>query len=183
MIRFFYVIAAATIALLTSCESKPTIQKYFVEKSEAKNFMAVDIGKSIIKTEGLKLSPDQQEALASVEHVNVLYFKADSLNGKQYEGEIAEVKELLKSDTYDELIKFNHDGMGGSVNTKGAGEHISEFVIYFRNEGSGFGLVRVTGNDMTPSHVFTIGQILGKSGLDDKQMAPIKQLFANNGLK
>jgi hypothetical protein len=183
MIRFFYVIAAAAIALLTSCESKPTIQKYFVEKSEAKDFMSVDIGKSIIKTDGLKLSDDQQKALASVEHVNVLFFKADSLNGKEYENEVTEVKELLKSDAYDELIKFNHDGMGGSVNTKGAGEHISEFVIYFRNEGTGFGLVRVTGNDMTPNHVFTIGQILQKSGLDDTQLAPLKQLFASNGVK
>jgi len=183
MIRFFYILATAAIALLASCSSEPTMQKYFVEKSEAKGFMAVDIGKSILKTDKLNLSAGQKEALASVEHVNVLFFKADSLNGKEYETQVAQVKSLLKTDAYDELIKFNHDGMGGSVNTKGAGEHIKEFVIYFRNEDTGFGLVRVTGNDMTPSHVFTIGQILQQSGFDDTQMAPLKQLFASNVAK
>lgn len=177
MIRFFYVIAAAAIALLTSCESKPTIQKYFVEKSESKDFMAVDIGKSILKTDAMQLTADQKKALESVEHVNVLLFKADSLNGKKYAEQTAEVNTLLKSDAYDELMKFNHDGMGGSVNTKGEGEHIKECVIYFRNKETGFGLVRVTGNDMTPSNIFTIGQILQKTGLDSTQMAPLKQLF------
>lgn len=177
MIRFFYVIAAAAIALLTSCESKPTVQKYFVEKSEAKDFMAVDLGKGLLNTDKLQLTADQKKAIESVEHVNVLFFKSDSLNGKTYEQETAQVKDILKSDSYDELIKFNHDGMGGSVNTKGSGDHIKEFVIYFRNQETGFGLVRVTGNDMTPAKVLTIGQIISKSDMDSTQLAPLQQLF------
>lgn len=179
MIRLLYIIAASAILLLTSCESKPTVQKYFIEKSEAKDFVAVDVAPGFIKTDSMDLSADQKKALKSLEHINVLVFKANDSNSKTYDKENAEVKKLLKSDTYEELVKFNHGGMGASISTKGEGEHIEEFVVYMHEPSNGFGLIRVTGDDMTPTNVLTIAQLLQNAPVDGAQLKPLQELFKN----
>ena len=180
MIRFLYLLAASAIALLTSCEGTPTVQKYFVEKSEAIDFMAVDIAPSFIKTDSIQLSAEEKKALESLDNVNVLVFKANATNAKEYENETAQVKGLLKTDSYEELIKFNHDGMGASISTKGEGEHIEEFVVYMHEPSNGFGLIRVTGDNMTPNNVLTIAQLLQKVPIDAAQLKPLQQLLKNN---
>ena len=161
---------------LVSCDNKPTLQKYFVEKAEAKDFIALDIAPSFIKTEKLTLTPEEQTALKSLHNLNVIAFKANGTNGLQYEKELANVKKLLKDDSYEELIKFNHEGMGASVSTKGEGEHIEEFVVLANQKTSGFGIVRVTGEDMTPSNVMTIVSLLQKANLDLDQLKPLKAM-------
>jgi len=181
MIRF--IIAAITALLLASCNNEPTVQKYFVTKAEEKSFMAVDIAPSIIKTDKLKLTGEEKKALDCLDHINVLVFKATNVNKPQFEKEKANVKSLLKTETYDELIKFNSGQGGGSINTKGEGEHINEFLVYVHQKDNGFGLVRVTGQDMTPANVMTIAGLMGKGGLDMDQLKPLQALMQSNNKK
>jgi hypothetical protein len=171
-----YLIAIAAM-LFTSCESKPTLQKYFVEKADNKNFIALDIAPTFIKTDSLQLSAEEKTALKSLHNLNVLAFKANDSNAAAYTKELADVKTLLKGDSYDELIKFNRDGMGASISTKGDGEHIEEFIILASNKDSGFGVVRVTGNDMTPTNVMTIVQLLQKANLNMEQFKPLQGML------
>ena len=70
--------------LLLSCDSKPTLQKYFVENSEKKSFVALDVSSSILNVEKTKLTADQKTALESFEKVNVLAFKLDETNKGEY---------------------------------------------------------------------------------------------------
>ena len=42
--------------LLMSCNSKPSLEKYFVENTENKNFVQVDVSPSILNIEKNKLS-------------------------------------------------------------------------------------------------------------------------------
>jgi hypothetical protein len=65
MKRHLY-IPVLMMLMLVSCEQKPTLQKYFVEKSETKDFAAIDIAPSFIKTDKLKLSAEEKAALESV---------------------------------------------------------------------------------------------------------------------
>lgn len=182
MIRFLITTLTALAALLmASCSNEPTVQKYFVEKAEQKGFMAVDIAPSIIKTDKLKLNADEKKALDCLHHINVIFYKADSTNIQQVAKEQAEVKSLLKTDKYDELIKFNGFGGGGSINTKGEGEHLEEFVIFIHQKDNGVGVVRVTGEDMTPANVMTIAGLISKGGLDMDQMKPLQQMLQMQG--
>ncbi|KOS06101.1 hypothetical protein AM493_08660 [Flavobacterium akiainvivens] len=178
MIRFIITSLAALAALLmASCSNEPTVQKYFVEKSGQKGFMAVDIAPSIIQTEKLKLTPEEKTAVNSLHHINVLVYKADSLNPGILDKEQASVKSLLKTDKYDQLIKFNSKEGSGSINTKGEGEHLEEFIIYLHQKDNGLGLVRVTGKDMTPANVMTIAGLISKGGLDMNQLKPLQQMM------
>ena len=65
---------------LSSCNSEPSLQKYFVENTENKNFIALDISSSILNVDPAKLSLEQQQALQSFEKMNILAFKRNPNN-------------------------------------------------------------------------------------------------------
>ena len=168
---------ALTAVLLTSCNGKPTLQKYFVDKAEDKNFLAVDISPSFIKTDKLQLTPEEQTALKSLKNVNIIAFKANDKNVGAYEKELEDVKKILKDDSYEELIKFNRGATGASINTKGEGQDIEELVLFANDKTNGFGVVRVTGENMTPNNVMTIVSLLQKANLDMEQLKPLKAMI------
>ncbi|MCO6148557.1 DUF4252 domain-containing protein [Flavobacterium sp. NRK1] len=171
---------AALVLLLTSCDRKLTLQKYFVEKGEAKNFSVVDIAPSFMKTDKLDLNEDQKKALDAMHKLNVLIFKSDKNNGKAYDTEKATIKEVLKSDHYDELMKMNFGDGGLSVNTKGEGENIEEFVLFLHNKESGLGVVRVLGDDMTPQDVMTIVGLLQQTKTGNGQFQQLLNIMKKN---
>ena len=65
---------------LISCNSEPTLQKYFVENSENKNFIALDVSPEILNVDKTKLSVAQTDALKSFDKINVLAFKLNDTN-------------------------------------------------------------------------------------------------------
>lgn len=162
--------------MLVSCDNKPTLQKYFVEKGEAKNFTTFDIAPNFIKTDSLELSAEEKEALKSLKKLNVLMFKVNKDNVKEYDVEKTAVKTLLKEDNYEELMKMNEGKGGISINTKGEGEHIEEFVLFLHNKDNGFGVLRVMGEDMTPNNVLTIAGVIQKSNMDINQFKPLEDI-------
>ncbi|MGK4567443.1 DUF4252 domain-containing protein [Flavobacterium sp. 3HN19-14] len=91
-----YILALISGLFLTGCNSGPSLQKYFVENTENKNFIVVDVAPGILQLDKSKLTVEQAEALASFEKINVLAFKLDSTNVAQYDVEKTKVKEILK---------------------------------------------------------------------------------------
>jgi hypothetical protein len=61
--------------LLMSCNSEPTLQKYFVKNTENKNFIALDVSSNIWNVDEAKLSVKQKTALGSFDKMNILAFK------------------------------------------------------------------------------------------------------------
>ena len=83
--------------LLISCEGQPTLQRYFVDHSEKKDFVIIDLSPSIINVDKAKLTPEQKTALESFDKMNILAFKADKTNAKEYQAESQKLTELLKN--------------------------------------------------------------------------------------
>lgn len=162
---------------LAGCESKPSLQKYFVENSEKKEFIAVDIAPDIINTEKVTLSAEEKEALQSFKKMNVLAFKADAKNEKEYEAEREKVKEILKDTTYQELIKVGSGKEGGAIYFVGDTEHVSEFVLYGSKKENGFAVVRILGENMNPNDVLSLFGLLRKANVDMEQLKPLQQLM------
>lgn len=183
MVRLFYILAAAAVALLASCSGEPTMQTYFVDKSEQPGFSSVDISPSIINTDKLTLTQEQKSALKSIHAINVLVYKADSTDAKAFEREATTVQNIIKTDNYDELMKFNIRGIGANLSTKGEGEHIEEFVVYARVPETGIGLIRVTGDDMTPNNVMTVASLLQKADLNMDMLKPLQALVPKSAVK
>lgn len=51
------------LALMMSCSSEPSLQKYMVKNSESGNFIAIDFGSDILKFSQNELNSDEKEAL------------------------------------------------------------------------------------------------------------------------
>ena len=168
---------SAILGLLTliSCNSEPSIQKYFVENTENKDFIALDVSPDILNTDKTKLSAIQAEALNSFDKMNILAFKANDKNQAQFETERAKVKTILKNPKYQELMKVGSGKDGASVSFVGTDENIEEFVIFANRKENGFAVVRVLGKDMNPNNIITLMSVLKESKIDLEQLKPLQE--------
>jgi hypothetical protein len=170
------IIIAST--LLSSCNDEPSLQKYFVEKTENKNFIALDLSPNMLNVDSLKLTVDENNALKSFEKVNILAFKLNDKNKGEFETERSKVKEILKEEKYQQLMKFGSGKDGASVSFVGDTEHIDEFVFYANKKENGFAVVRVIGKDMNPTGIVTLMSVLKNANVDLEQLKPLQQMFA-----
>jgi hypothetical protein len=160
-----------------SCNSEPTLQKYFVENTENKNFIAVDVSPSILNVDETKLSVKQNDALKSFDKMNVLAFKLDDQNKGQFEIERAKIDAILKDPKYQQLMKFGSGKESASISYVGSDDHIEEFVLFANRKEMGFAVVRVLGKDMNPTNIMTMLSVLKESKIDLEQLKPLQQLM------
>ena len=162
---------------LISCNSEPSLQKYFVENTDNKDFIALDISPNILNLDKAKLSTEQNDALKSFDKMNVLAFKANAKNQAQFETERAKVTAILKNPKYQQLMKFGSGKDGASISYVGTDENIEEFVVFANRKENGFAVVRVLGKDMNPNNIMTLMSVLQKSNIDMEQLKPLQQLI------
>ncbi len=166
------------VALLVSCSNKPTLQKYFVENIESKDFISIDVGSDIINTDKISLTDEDKEALKSFEKVNVLAFNKVENNKANYEIEVKKVKTILKDTvSYNELMKFGSGNDGAAVYFVGDDDHINELVLFANKKENGFAVVRVLGKDMNPMNVVRIVTLIQKSSLNMEQLRPLQEIM------
>jgi hypothetical protein len=166
-----------TSLLLLSCDSKPTIQKYFVANSENKDFVALDISPTILNVDKTKLTAEQKKAMESFDKMNVLVFKLDENNQAQYEVESQKITQILKDETYQQLMKVGSGKDGATISFVGDEDNINEFVVFGKSKDNGFVVVRILGNDMNPNNIMTMLSVLKEAKIDTAQLAPLKDLL------
>ncbi|MCA6422324.1 MAG: DUF4252 domain-containing protein [Flavobacterium sp.] len=166
-----------TSLLLLSCDSKPTLQKYFVANLENKDFVALDISTTILNVDKTKLSAEQKLALESFDKMNVLVFKLDENNLAQYEVESQKITQILKDKSYQQLMKVGSGKDGATISFVGDEDNINEFVVFGKSKDNGFAVVRILGNDMNPNNIMTMLSVLKESKIDMEQLAPLKDLI------
>ena len=163
--------------LLASCTTEPSLQKYFVENSEKKGFIALDISSSILNTDKTKLTAEQKTALESFDKMNIIAFQINDKNKDSYEAESAKVSQILKSDTYQELMKVGSGKDAASISFVGDEDNIGEFVLFAKRKDNGFAVVRILGNDMNPNNIMTMLSVLKTSKIDLEQLKPLQALI------
>ena len=162
---------------LSSCNSEPSLQKYFVENSEKKDFIALDVSPSIMNMDKTKLTAEQKSALGSFDKMNVLAFKLDKNNQKQYDIESQKVTQILKDAKYQNLMKFGSGKDGASISFVGDENHINEFILFAKKKENGFAVVRILGNDMNPNNIMNMISLLKSSDIDMDQLKPLQELI------
>jgi hypothetical protein len=175
--RAIYNVSVFLSLLLMSCNSEPTLQKYFVKNTENKNFIALDISPSILNVDETKLSVKQNTALKSFDKMNILAFKLNEKNKDLFEVERAKIDGILKDPKYQQLIKFGSGKESASISYVGSDEHIDEFVLFANRKETGFAVVRVLGKDMSPTNIMTMLSVLKESKIDLEQLKPLQQLI------
>ena len=172
-----FIITVISSLFLANCNSETTLQKYFVENSENKNFISVDLAPSILNTDKTKLTVKQNEALKSFDKMNIIAFKLDDKNQAVYEVEKAKVKTIIKDKKYQELMRFGSGKEGASISFVGTQDNIKEFVLFGNKKDAGFAIVRVLGKDMNPDNILELISVLKNSDIDFDQLKPFQELI------
>jgi hypothetical protein len=174
-----YAIILLLALTFSGCSSEPSLQKYFVEKTENKNFIALDVSPAILNLDAQKLTPEESKALATFDKMNILAFKANESNKAEFEAEKTKVKAILKDEKYQELMKVNMGAKGGgSLSFVGDESHIEEFILFANQKETGFAVVRILGKDMDPNAVMTLMSMLKKSDVDMEQLKPLTEMMS-----
>lgn len=175
--RIAIYVGVLILLILTGCNGKPSLQQYFVEKSEEKGFVVVDLSPSIINVDKAKLTPEQKTALGSFDKMNILAFKLDATNQNEFDSESKKVMQMLKEKEYQELMKMGSGKDAASVSYVGDEDHINEFVFFAKKKENGFVVVRVMGNDMNPNNIMNMISVLQSSNLNLEQLKPLQGLL------
>lgn len=169
-------------ATLLSCNEEPSLQSYFVDKQEDKNFVKFDVPASLITEDSNFLNAEQKEVMSSVRKLNVLAFpiKSEDSTKTQYTAEKEAVIEMLAREQYQTLISFGSPTQGASLKFVGETDAIDELVIFASDEERGFAIFRLTGNDMDPEKFVNMMKSIETGDLDVAQMQGVGQLFADD---
>ena len=175
--RIALYLAILVSLFLSSCNNEPTLQKYFVDSSEKKDFIALDVSPSIINIDKTKLTAEQKTALGSFDKMNVLAFKLNKTNKAQYDVESQKVTQILKDKKYQELMKVGSGKDAASVSFVGDENHINEFILFAKKKEKGFAVVRILGNDMNPNNILNMISLLKSSNINMDQLKPLQSLI------
>ncbi len=172
------VVMAVLVATLFSCNQNPSLQTYFVDHQEKPNFLSIDIPVSMLNIDLTKLTVDQREAYHSVQKLNMLAYKKDSVNSADFKTEFTKVQTILDHKKYEELIRGGNATQGKFViKYLGADDDIDEFILFGSSNDMGFAVVRILGNDMDPSKLMTLSSVLDKSKIENGQVKQMLDFF------
>ena len=152
------IMAAVGLVVLAACAgSEASLQKYYIDSQDNKNFISVDIPASIIALKD-DVPAEAREALSSLKKMNVLAFRKNASNGAEFEVENKKVKEILKSSKFSELMRVKDKGRNVVIKYEGDEdtESFDEVVVYASDKETGFALVRVLGDDMKPGNIMKL---------------------------
>lgn len=172
------VVMVILVATFYSCDQNPSLQTYFVDHQEQPNFLSVDLPITMLKIDENKLSSDQKAAYRSVKKLNMLAYKTDSLDQKDYNSELAKVKAILDDKKYEELMRGGNPTDGKFIiKYIGKDDDIDEFILFGSANDKGFAVVRVLGNDMDPNKLMTLTSVLGSGNMDSSQVEQFVDFF------
>ncbi|GAA4238983.1 DUF4252 domain-containing protein [Postechiella marina] len=173
-----YIICVLLVSVtLIGCSSEPSLQRYFVDNQETKNFLSQDLPISMLKIDESKLNETQKEAYKSVKRLNFLGYKISDTNVEEFNTELAKVKAILQNKKYNELIEFRDKGNKISVKYVGNDDEADEVILLGSSKDYGFAVVRILGNNMRPNKIYTLVEAMQHSNLDKSQFEGIADFF------
>ena len=172
------VVLVVLVATIFSCNQNPSLQTYFVDNQEKPNFLSLDVPVSMLNIDETKLTEDQKEAYNSVQKLNMLAYRKDSVATADYKDELSKVKAILDDDKYEELMRGGNSTDGKfMVKYVGEDDDIDEFILFGSSNDMGFAVVRILGDDMDPQKLMTLSSVLDQSNIDDGQLKEMIDFF------
>lgn len=173
-----YIIVTSFFAtILVSCSNEVSLQRYFVDSQESKDFITQDIPITMVGLDQSKFSKEQKEAYNSIKRLNFLGFKSKETNAETYEVELAKVKAILSDSKYNDLIEVSDKGRKIVVKYVGTDDKADEVVVLGSSKALGFAVVRVLGDDMSPAKMGTLIRAIQKADFDENQVKDIMGFF------
>mgnify|MGYP000754816474 FL=1 len=170
-------------ATLISCGyGGETLQGYYVVNQEAPNFVSVDIPVSFVNLEDAELTDVQREAYESINKLNMLGYRKNDDNVEEYKAELVKVQTILKDEKYQELFRGGNSSDGKIiVKYIGTDTTIDELIIFGTMNNTGFGIIRVLGDDMEPAKIMKLGEVVNQMSSDENAVQDFMKFFRPGG--
>ena len=171
------------ITVLTRCGyGGETLQGYYVVNQEAPNFISVDIPVSFVDLDEANLTDVQREAYESIDKLNMLGYRKSDDNIEEYKAELVKVQTILKDERYQELFRGGNSSDGKIiVKYIGTDTTIDELIIFGAMNETGFGIIRVLGNNMEPAKIMKLGDVVNQMSSDENAVQDFMQFFRPSG--
>ncbi len=150
MKNVFKILGIICVSLAMSCNSEPSLQKYFVDHQGDVDFIAVDVPSSLLDKENIELTQEEQEALESIKKVNFLALPLNKENKVRFDEESSRIAKILNSDKYETLMRFGSNGTNAVLKYQGDDDDIDEVIVFATDQDRGLALIRVLGDNMRP---------------------------------
>ena len=169
--------ALFTAVIFTSCGNNASLQSYYVDNQESKNFISQDFPLSMIEIDKSNFTEAQEEAYESVSKLNFLGYKSNETDSEAYLTELAKVRTILSDDKYNDLIEFSDKGNKFSVKYLGTDDEAEEIIVFGSAKEMGFGIVRILGDDMNPEKMVTLIEAMQNANVEEGQIEDIMNFF------
>ena len=154
-------VLALAIFSLISCNNEQSLQEYYLDSKENDAYISLDVPTSLLAPASEKLSANQQKVVNSVKKINLLAYSLKDTGF--YNTETAKLKDILKNDDYDELMKVGNSGQRMRIFIKGDEDAIDEVVLFAQDENKGFLVARVLGEDMNVADMVRFAETMDTS--------------------
>ncbi len=166
------------VVTLQSCNQDLTLQTYYVDNELAPGFTSLDVPISILDIDEEALTKEQLEAYESIEKLSLIVFVLDESNKEQMDIEYAKVKAILKDPKYEELMRGGNSTDGKFViKCIADGEDVEEFILFGNSETSGFGVIRVLGDDMNFNKIAELAKVLQNTDIENSPLEKFSGFF------
>lgn len=162
---------------LVSCENETSLQEFYVENQNDKQYLAFDIPASLLTGENSKLTPEQKATLETIRKVNLLGFPKKEENTAVFEQEKEKLSKILKSDKYNLLMKYGGGNRKAELYYMGEEDAIDELIVFGSDEEKGFGIARVTGDNMNPEDIIRLFKSFEKGDLNVDGLQDLNTMF------
>lgn len=151
---------------LVSCDNETSLQEFYVEHQNDNQYLAFDIPASLLTGDNSALNAEQKATLETIKKVNVLGFPLKEENKEEYETEKERLSSILKADKYKQLMRYGGGTRKAELYYLGEEDAIDELIVFGSDDEKGFGVARLTGDDMNPEALIRLLKSFEKGELD-----------------
>lgn len=141
---------------IVSCNNETTLQEFYVENQNNNQYLAFDLPASLLTGDNSRLNAEQKATLETIKKVNILGFPLKGENQENYEAEKEKLDEILKSDKYQQLMRYGGGNRKAELYFRGEDDAIDEIIVFGSDDEKGFGVARVTGDKMDPEAIIKL---------------------------
>ncbi|MGO1585688.1 DUF4252 domain-containing protein [Mesonia sp.] len=151
---------------LVSCTNEATLQSYYVDHQDNKNFMVLDLPASLLLGDNSELAAKDQKVIKSIKKAVILALPLNGNNKKVYEKERDIVEKILENEKYHLLMRMGSTQSGVRIAYLGEEDSIDEIIIYGNDEDKGFALARILGDDMNVGEIVKLAKSVGSGDVN-----------------
>lgn len=176
MRTYKFILGLLVGAVVIACNNETSLQEYYVENQENKDFVAIDVPTSLLANNE-SLDASQRETLESVRKINLLAYPVKTTDSAGFNSEKEELKRILENEKYQLLMRYGSGERKVEIFFTGEEDAVDEFVVYGTDEARGVGVARILGDDMNPDEILKFIRSLEEGDIDMDGLQSIAGMF------